>query len=77
MAVIVTAYVRGVRACGVGGRDGDHVPANERGGEAPITVTTPGQVQKQRDEFVYLGGAISPNRDFSVEIARRIQREWA
>ena len=77
MAVIVTACVRGVWACGIGGRDGDHVPANERRGEAPITVTAAGQVQKQRDEFMYLSGAISANRDFSVEIAHQIQREWA
>ena len=32
----------------------------------PLTVTAAVQVYKQTVEFVYLGGAISANRDLSV-----------
>ena len=35
-----------------------------------------GQVYKQTIDFVYLGGAISANRDLSIEITR-LQRAWA
>ena len=40
-------------------------------------ITAAGQVYKQTIEFVYLGGAISADRDLSIEITRRLQRAWA
>ena len=50
---------------------------NENGGHVPFTVTSAGQVYKQTDEFVYLGGAISVDWDLGrVEVTRRIQRAW-
>ena len=48
------------------------------GGHMPLIVTAVGQAYKQTVEFVYLGGAISADWDFSiVEVTRRIQRAWA
>ena len=48
-----------VQADDIGGHDGDHVPANERWGHVPFTVTAAGQVYTQTVEFEYSGGAIS------------------
>ena len=42
-----------------------------------FTINAAGQVYKQTTEFVYLGGAITANRDLSIEITRRLQRAWA
>ena len=53
----------GVRAHGLGGQDGDHVPANDRWGELPFAVHAAAQAYKLTVEFVYFGGAISANRD--------------
>ena len=47
------------------------------GGEASFTINAAGQVHKQTIEFVYLGGAITADRDLSIEITRRFQRVWA
>ena len=47
--------VCGVRVYGLGGQDGDHVPANEIWGEVPFTVTAADQVYKQMVELAYLG----------------------
>ena len=48
------------------------------GGHMPFNVTAAGQVCKHTVEFVYLGGAISADRDLrSVEVTRRIKRVWA
>ena len=56
----------GVRAYGLGGQDGDKVGAcrQNMGEKASITVAAVGQVYKQPIEFVYLGGAISADREF-------------
>ena len=43
-------------------------------GKVPFNVTATGQVYKQADEPVYLGGEISADRDLSVKGTRRIQR---
>ena len=43
----------------------------------PFTVTAAGQVYKETDEFVCLGGSISANRDLSIEVRRRVQKAWA
>ena len=67
-----------VRADGIGGQDGDHVPANERWGARAVHryCSRPGYIQTV--EFAYLGGAISADWDLrSVEVTRRIQRAWA
>ena len=42
-----------------------------------FTINAAGQVYKQTIEFVYLGGAITADRDLSIEITRRLQRIWA
>ena len=47
------------------------------GGKVSFTINAAGQVYKQTIEFVYLGGAISANRELSIEITRRLQRAWA
>ena len=44
------------------------------GGGVPFTVTATGQVCKETDGFVYLGGSTSTNRHLSVEVMRRVQR---
>ena len=47
------------------------------GGKVSLTINAAGQVYKQTIEFVYLGGAITADRDLSIEIPRRVQRAWA
>ena len=42
-----------------------------------FTINAAGQVYKQTIEFVYLDGAITADRDLSIEITRRRQRAWA
>ena len=46
------------------------------GGKVSLTINTVGRVYKTI-EFVYLGGAITADRDLSIEITRRLQRAWA
>ena len=46
-------------------------------GKVWFTINAAGQVYKQTIEFVYLGGAITADRDLSIEISRRLQRAWA
>ena len=49
-----------------------------KGGEkVSFTINAAGQAYKQTIEFVYLGGAITADRDLSIEITRRLQRAWA
>ena len=45
-------------------------------GNVSFTINAAGQVYKQTIEFVYLGGAITADRDLSIEITRRLQRAW-
>ena len=47
------------------------------GGKVSFTINAAGQVYKQTIEFVYYGGAITGDRDLSIEITRRLQRAWA
>ena len=47
------------------------------GGKVSFTISAADQVYKQAIEFVYLGGAITADRDLSIEITRRLQRAWA
>ena len=47
------------------------------GGKVSFTINAAGQVYKQTIEFAYLGGAITADRDLSIEITRRLQRAWA
>ena len=47
------------------------------GGKVSFTINAAGQVYKQTIESVYLGGAITADRDLSIEITRRLQRAWA
>ena len=47
------------------------------GGKVFFTINAASQVYKQTIEFVYLGGAITADRDLSIEITRRVQRSWA
>eukprot|EP00904_Undaria_pinnatifida_P013113 jgi/Undpi1/8932/HiC_scaffold_26.g11393.m1 len=46
------------------------------GGKVSFTINAAGQVYKQTIDFVYLGGAITADRDLSIEITRRLQRAW-
>ena len=47
------------------------------GAKVSFTINAAGQVYKQKIELVYLGGAITADRDLSIEITRRLQRAWA
>ena len=47
------------------------------GGKVSFAINADGQIYKQAIEFVYLGGAISANRDLSLELSRHFQRAWA
>ena len=47
------------------------------GRKVSFTINAAGQVYKQTIEFVYLGGAITADRDLSIETTRRLQRAWA
>ena len=47
------------------------------GGKVSFTINAAGQAYKQTIEFVHLGGAITADRDLSIEITRRLQRAWA
>ena len=46
-------------------------------GKVSFTINAAGQVYKQTIDFVYLGGAITADRDLSIEITRRLQGAWA
>ena len=46
-------------------------------GELSFTINATVQVNKQTIEFVHLGGAITADRDLSIDITRRLQRAWA
>ena len=46
-------------------------------GKVSFTINAADQVYKQTIEFVYLGGGITPDRNLSIEITRRLQRAWA
>ena len=48
-----------------------------RGGKVSFTINAVGQVDKQKIEFMYVGGAITANGDLSTGILRRLQRAWA
>ena len=45
-------------------------------GKVCFTINAAGQVNKNNNEFVYLGGAITPYTDLSIEITRHLQRAW-
>ena len=47
------------------------------GRKMSFTINAAGQAYKQTIEFVYLGEAITADRDLSIEIMRRLQRAWA
>ena len=47
------------------------------GGKVSFTINAAGQGYKQTVDFVYLGGAISVDRELSIDITRRLQRAWA
>ena len=42
-----------------------------------FTIHAVGEVYEQTIEFVYMGEAITANRDLSTEIWRRLRRAWA
>ena len=46
------------------------------GGKMSFTINAAGQVYKQTIEFVYMAGAITADRDLSIEITRRLQKAW-
>ena len=43
---------------------------------ATFSVEAAGQVYKQTNEFVYLGGNVNHNADLSIEVDRRIRNAW-
>ena len=47
------------------------------GGKVSFTINVAGQVYKQTIEFVFLGGAITADRNLIIEISRRLQRALA
>ena len=49
----------------------------EGGWKVSFTINAAGHVHKQTIEFVYLGGAITADRDLGIKITRRLQRAWA
>ena len=56
-----------VRAYGIRGKNRDNVPGNQYGGTVSFTINAAGQVYKQTIEFVYLGGAITADRDLALK----------
>ena len=46
------------------------------GATATFSVEAAGQVYKQTDEFVYLGGNVNHHADLSIEVDRRIRNAW-
>ena len=52
-------------------------PQTKGGGKVSFAINAAGQVYKQTIEFVYLGGAITADRDLSIEITQRLQRAWS
>ena len=66
-----------VRAYSIRGKNRDSVPGSQTRGKVSFTINAAGQVYKQTIQFVYLGGAITADRDLSIEITRRLQRAWA
>ena len=69
-------YVLIVRAYSIRGNNRDDVRVNQRRGEGVLhhQCSRPGI---QTIEFVYFGGAITADRDLSIEITRRLQSAWA
>ena len=65
-----------VRAYGLRGKNRDNAPGNQGGGKVSFTINAAGQVCKQTIVFVYLGGAITADKDLSIEMTRRLQRAW-
>ena len=63
-----------VRADGIGGQDGDYLPANEHWGHVPFTVTAAGQVSKRSSLCTWAGLSAQIG---TSEVPRRIQRAWA
>ena len=47
------------------------------GGKVSFTIKTAGQVFTQTIEFVYMGEAVSADRELIIEITQRLQRVWA
>ena len=67
-----------IRADSIGGKDGDHVPANERWGARAVHRYCSQPGVQTNGQVCVLGGATSADWDLrSVEITRRIQRAWA
>ena len=50
---------------------------SKSGGKVSVMINAASQVYKQTIQFVYLGGAITVDKDISIEITRRLQRAWA
>ena len=67
-----------VRAFTVSEAKTEIIRLQTKGGEnVSFTINAAGQVYKQTIEFVYSCGAITADRDLSIEITRRLQRAWA
>ena len=76
MTVIVTAY----SAFGftVSEAKTEIMYLQTKGGvKVSFTIKAVGHVYKLTIEFVYLGGAITADRELCIEITRRLQRAWA
>ena len=52
-------------------------PQTNHRGKVSFAVIAAGQVFKQTIELVYLGGAVSVDRNLSIEATRRLQRAWS
>ena len=52
------------------------MPADKTGGEVSFAIKAAGQVYNQTIESEHLGGAISRDEEFRVEMTRRLQRVW-
>ena len=73
MTVIVTARsVFGITVSGA--KTGIMCLQNRGGGKVLFTINA---IQTNNRVVVYLGGAISANRQHSIENTRRLQRAWA
>ena len=46
-------------------------------GKVSFTINAARQLHKRTIGFVYLGGAITEDRNLSIELTRRLQRAWA
>ena len=55
------------------GKNRENMHGNQSGGKVSFTINAAVQVYKQTIQFVYLGGAVTADRDLSIEITQSLR----